>query len=79
MLKIVLKEVIGLCLKFNFLMLRKIEKVDLENFDFEFLCNEWCERVFVFYVFLLIFCVNKRIKSNIWFGSFVFVGLIFLK
>ena len=40
-LKIASKEVTGLCSKSNPSMLRKTEKADLENFDFELLCNEW--------------------------------------
>lgn len=79
MLKIVLKEVIGLCLKLNFLLLRKLGKKDFEKFNLEFVCNEWCKRVLVFYLFLFIISINKRIKDLIWFVSFVLVGLIFLK
>lgn len=78
-LKIASKEVTGLCSKSNPSMLRKTEKADLENFDFELLCNEWRERAPVFYAFLLTSCVNKRTKSNTWFGSLALAGSILLK
>ena len=78
-LKIASKEVTGLCSKSNPSMLRKTEKADLENFDFELLCNEWRERAPVFYAFLLTSCINKRTKSNTWFGSLALAGSILLK
>ena len=78
-LKIASKEVTGLCSKSNPSMLRKTEKADLENFDFELLCNEWRERAPVFYAFLLTSCTNKRTKSNTWFGSLALAGSILLK
>ena len=68
----VIKKVLkgaGLCSKSNPSMLRKTEKADGENFDFERLCNEWREKAPVFYAFLLTSCINKITKSNTWFGS----------
>jgi len=78
-LKIVSKEVTGLCSKSNPSMLRKTEKADLENFDFELLCNEWRERAPVLYAFLLTSCINNRTKGNTWFGSLALAGSILLK
>ena len=78
-LKIASKEVTGLCSKSNPSMLRKSEKADLENFDFELLCHEWRERAPVFYAFLLTSCINQRTKSNTWFGSLALAGSILLK
>lgn len=78
-MKVVLKEVIGLCFKVNFLIFRKMGKKDLEKFDIEDVCKEWCERVLVFYFFFFMFVVNKNMKNFMWFGSFVVVGFVLLK
>ena len=46
-LKIVSKEVTGLCSITNPSLLRKTEKADLEKFDFELVCNEWLFVLFI--------------------------------
>ena len=79
MLKIVSKEVTGLCSNSNPSLLRKSGKKDLEKFDLELVCNEWRERAPVFYSFLLTTCINKRTKDSTWFGSLALAGSILLK
>ena len=78
-LKMVSKEVTGLCSKSNPSLLRKSAKTDLEKFDLELLCNEWRVRAPVFYSFLLTTCINKRTKNSTWFGSLALAGSILLK
>ena len=79
MLKIVSKEVTGLCSNSNPSLLRKSGKKDLEKFDLERVCNKWRERAPVFYSFLLTTCINKRTKDSTWFGSLALAGSILLK
>ena len=79
MLKIVSKEVTGLCSNSNPSLLRKSGKKDLEKFDLERVCNKWCERAPVFDSFLLTTCINKRTKDSTWFGSLALAGSILLK
>ena len=54
-MKIVSKEVTGLCSKTNPSLLRKKGKEDLEKFDLELVCS---------YSFLLTSAVNKRTKHS---------------
>ena len=68
-LKIVSKEVAELCSTRNPLILKKIEKEDLEKFDL----------LPLFYSFLLTLAINKRTKSFDWFGSLAIAGSILLK
>ena len=51
-MKVVSKEVTGLCSKANPSILRKRGKKDLK-FDIEDVCKEWREKAPVFYSFLL--------------------------
>ena len=64
MLKIVSKEVTGLCSKSNPSPLRKSGKKELEKFNLELVCNEWRERASLFHSFLLTTCINKRTKDS---------------
>ena len=72
-------EVTGLCSKASPSILRKTGKKDLEKFDIEDVCKEWCERALVFYSFLLTSAVNKNTKNSTWFGSFAVAGSVLLK
>lgn len=78
-LKTVSKGISGLCSKSNPSLLRKSEKADLEKFDFQLVCNEWCKRAPLFYSFLLTSCINKKTKTSTWFGSLALTGSILLK
>ena len=78
-MKVVSKEVAGLCSKTNPSLLRKTGKGDLENFDLEHVCSEWRERAPVFYSFLLTSAANKSSKSYTWFGSLALAGSVLLK
>ena len=78
-MKIVSKEVTGLCSKTNPSLLRKKGKEDLEKFDLELVCSERCDRAPVFYSFLLTSAVNKRTKHSTWFGSLALAGSVLLK
>ena len=78
-MKVVSKEVTGLCSKTNPSLLRKTGKEDLEKFDMEHVCKEWRERAPVFYSFLLTSAANKSTKSSTWFGSLALAGSVLLK
>ena len=78
-MKVVSKEVAGLCSKTNPSLLRKTAKEDLEKFDLEHVCSEWRERPPVFYSFLLTSAANKSSRSSTWFGSLALAGLVLLK
>ena len=79
MLKIVSKEVTGLCSKSKPSLLRESGKKDLLKFNLGLVCNEWRERAPVSYSFLLTTCINKRTKDSTWFGSLALAGSILLK
>lgn len=78
-MKVVSKEVTGLCSKTNPSLVRKTGKKDLEKFDVEDVCKEWRERAPIFYSFLLTSAVNKNTKSSTWFGSLAVAGSVLLK
>lgn len=78
-LKIVSKEVVGLCSKSNPSILRKTGKDDLTSFNLKLVCEEWQERAPLFYSFLLTSAINKRTKSCTWLGSTALAGSILLK
>ena len=78
-MKIVSKEVTGLCSKTNPSLLRKTGKGDLEKFHLEHVCSEWRERAPVFYSFLLTSAANKSSKSSTWFVSLALAGSVLLK
>ena len=78
-MKVVSKEVTGLCSKANPSIVRKTGKKDLEKFDIEDVCKEWRERAPVFYSFLLTSAVNKNTKNSTWFGSLAVAGSVLLK
>jgi len=78
-MKVVSKEVTGLCSKTNPSLLRKTGKEDLEKFDLENVCQEWRERAPVFYSFLLTSAANKRTKSSTWLGGLSLAGSALLK
>ena len=78
-MKVVSKEVTGLCSKTNPSLLRKTGKEDLEKFDMELVCKEWRERAPVFYSFLLTSAANKSTKSSTWFGSLALALSVLLK
>lgn len=78
-MKVVSKEVAGLCSKTNPSLLRKTGKEDLEKYDLEHVCSEWRERAPVFYSFLLTSAANKSSKSATWFGSLALAGSVLLK
>ena len=79
-MKVVSKEVTGLCSKTDPSLLRKTEKEDLEKYDMEHVCKEWRERAPVFYSFLLsTSAANKSTKSSTWFGNLALAGSVLLK
>ena len=78
-MKVVSKEVTGLCSKTNPSLLRKTGKEDLEKFDLEHVCKEWRERAPVFYSFLLTSCANKGTKNSTWLGGPALAGSVLLK
>ena len=78
-MKVVSKEVIGLCSKKNPSLVRKTGKKDLEKFDLEDVCKEWRKRAPIFYSFLLTSAVNKNTKRSTWFGSLAVAGSVLLK
>ena len=79
-MKVVSKEVTGLCSKTNPSLLRKTGKEDLEKFDLENVtCQEWRERAPLFYSFLLTSAANKRTKSSTWLGGLALAGSALLK
>lgn len=78
-MKVVSKEVTGLCSKTNPSLLRKTGKEDLEKFDMEHVCKEWRERAPVFHSFLLTSAANKSTKSSTWLGSLALAGSVLLK
>ena len=62
--------------------------VNKESFNFkkiwqrrsgQLLCNEWKERVPMFYSFLVTSAVNKRTKECSWFSSIAIAGSVLLK
>ena len=63
-MKVVSKEVAGLCSKTNPSLLRKSGKGNLKKFHLEHVCSEWRERAPVFYSFLLTSAANKSSKSS---------------
>ena len=77
--KVVSKEVTGLCSKTNPSLLRKTGKEDLEKFDLENVCQEWRERAPLFYLFLLTSAANKRTKTSTWLGGRALAGSALLK
>ena len=78
-MKVISKEVAGLCSKTNPSLLRKTGKGDLEKFDLEHVCSEWRERAPVFYFFLLTSAANKSSKSCTWFGSLALAFSVLLE
>ena len=78
-MKVVSKEVIGLCSKKTPSLVRKTGKKDLEKFDLEDVCKEWRERAPIFYSFLLTSAVSKNTKRSTWFGSLAVAGSVLLK
>lgn len=78
-MKVVSKEVTGLCSKTNPSLLRKTGKEDLEKFDLEHVCKEWRERAPVFYSFLLTSSANKSTKNSTWLGGLALAGSVLLK
>lgn len=74
------------CLEFCFFkivfMLRRCSSDDMLKFYLEVFCEEWMERVFLFYFIFMFFVLlgrRKDVKIVIWFLSVVLVGLVFLR
>ncbi|XP_048589438.1 uncharacterized protein LOC116618156 [Nematostella vectensis] len=78
-LRIFKAEVADLCSRKQPSFLRKRTKKDLEEFDFEKLCQEWRKRAPLFYSFLLTACTARKRENVTWFPSMALAGSILLK
>lgn len=76
-MNIVSSECDELCSRKNPSILRRSSKIDLENFSFKNVCDEWKEKAPIFYKFLM--CCASKNKQDEWFPSVAVAGSVVLK